>query len=216
MKYFQASLCVVFSFTPHLSIWFKQWLGMDYLSRPTCWLSKVLLSKGTWSSIITNSIKVYYQVSLKQGLMCFSYFYFYFFVVCIMKYFIYLIYELYISLKRSVIFHSVSVTSYLTVICYSHYFVCACPQDVLTIQLELGHQADFKREISPNGFTHDWSVFVRGQDGAPIQHFVEKVVFHLHETFKNPKRGKLWQWGKDLDSVKFINVIIQWFVVYFV
>ena len=117
------------------------------------------------------------------------FFLFLFFVVCIMKYFIDLIYELYISLKRSVIFHS--VTSYLTVICYSHYFVCACPQDVLTIQLELGHQADFKREISPNGFTHDWSVFVRGQDGAPIQHFVEKVVFHLHETFKNPKRGKL-------------------------
>uniref|UniRef100_A0A8C6P7V5 MLLT3 super elongation complex subunit n=1 Tax=Nothobranchius furzeri TaxID=105023 RepID=A0A8C6P7V5_NOTFU len=31
-------------------------------------------------------------------------------------------------------------------------------------------------------------VFVRGPDHSNIQHFVEKVVFHLHESFPKPKR----------------------------
>uniref|UniRef100_A0A8C8VH08 MLLT3 super elongation complex subunit n=1 Tax=Pelusios castaneus TaxID=367368 RepID=A0A8C8VH08_9SAUR len=38
------------------------------------------------------------------------------------------------------------------------------------------------------GFTHDWMVFVRGPEHSNIQHFVEKVVFHLHESFPRPKR----------------------------
>ncbi|XP_022258556.1 protein AF-9-like isoform X2 [Limulus polyphemus] len=38
------------------------------------------------------------------------------------------------------------------------------------------------------GFTHDWTVFVRGPEGFSIQHFVEKVVFHLHESFPKHKR----------------------------
>ncbi|XP_025077271.1 protein AF-9-like isoform X2 [Pomacea canaliculata] len=61
-------------------------------------------------------------------------------------------------------------------------------EDVVTVQIELGHKADFKPRPSPEGFTHDWMVFVRGPDGTNIQHYVEKVVFHLHDTFKNPKR----------------------------
>lgn len=40
------------------------------------------------------------------------------------------------------------------------------------------------------GFTHDWMVFVRGPEHSNIQHFVEKVVFHLHESFPRPKRGR--------------------------
>ncbi|KAJ8718582.1 hypothetical protein PYW08_002819 [Mythimna loreyi] len=31
-------------------------------------------------------------------------------------------------------------------------------------------------------------MFVRGQEGADISHFVDKVVFLLHETFKKPRR----------------------------
>ncbi|ERE81662.1 protein ENL-like protein [Cricetulus griseus] len=31
-------------------------------------------------------------------------------------------------------------------------------------------------------------VFVRGPEHSNIQHFVEKVVFHLHESFPRPKR----------------------------
>ncbi|XP_077355135.1 protein AF-9 isoform X9 [Festucalex cinctus] len=33
-------------------------------------------------------------------------------------------------------------------------------------------------------------VFVRGPEHSNIQHFVEKVVFHLHESFPKPKRGE--------------------------
>ncbi|XP_012585291.1 PREDICTED: protein ENL isoform X2 [Condylura cristata] len=38
------------------------------------------------------------------------------------------------------------------------------------------------------GFTHDWMVFVRGPEQCEIQHFVEKVVFRLHDSFPKPKR----------------------------
>jgi transcription initiation factor IIF auxiliary subunit len=66
-------------------------------------------------------------------------------------------------------------------------------QEVYVVQVELGHKADFKPEVMPNGFTHDWTVFVRSVESAKIEHFVEKVVFHLHPSFKNPKRGKFLQ-----------------------
>lgn len=49
-----------------------------------------------------------------------------------------------------------------------------------------------KEKVSPEGFTHDWTIFVRGVEGNNIQFFVEKVVFHLHESFPKPKRGKVY------------------------
>uniref|UniRef100_A0A3P9KPT2 MLLT3 super elongation complex subunit n=1 Tax=Oryzias latipes TaxID=8090 RepID=A0A3P9KPT2_ORYLA len=54
--------------------------------------------------------------------------------------------------------------------------------------LELGHRAQVRKKPTAEGFTHDWMVFVRGPDHCNIQHFVEKVVFHLHESFPKPKR----------------------------
>lgn len=57
------------------------------------------------------------------------------------------------------------------------------------VQFEIGHEASIRTKKTANGFTHDWEVFVRGQEGANISHFVEKVVFNLHETFAKPKRG---------------------------
>lgn len=41
-----------------------------------------------------------------------------------------------------------------------------------------------------NGVTHDWTIFVRGYRGADISVIVEKVVFHLHESFPKPMRGE--------------------------
>lgn len=58
------------------------------------------------------------------------------------------------------------------------------------IKIELGHKASCKKTPSPEGFTHDWVVFVRGPESCDISHFVEKVVFYLHESFAKPKRGK--------------------------
>lgn len=57
------------------------------------------------------------------------------------------------------------------------------------INLEIGHEASIRTKRTPEGFTHDWEVFVRGCDDADIHHYIEKVVFYLHETFQKPKRG---------------------------
>lgn len=56
------------------------------------------------------------------------------------------------------------------------------------VQFEIGHEASVRTKKTPEGFTHDWEVFVRGADNTDIQCFVDKVVFHLHETFQKPRR----------------------------
>jgi len=55
---------------------------------------------------------------------------------------------------------------------------------------EIGHEASVRNKRTPEGFTHDWELFVRGADNTDIHFFIDKVVFHLHDTFPNPKRGK--------------------------
>ncbi|KAL4634757.1 protein ENL isoform X5 [Arapaima gigas] len=61
-------------------------------------------------------------------------------------------------------------------------------QCTVQVKLELGHRAQLRKKVTTEGFTHDWMVFVRGPETADIQHFVEKVVFRLHESFPKPKR----------------------------
>ncbi|KAM9104851.1 protein ENL isoform 3-T3 [Megaptera novaeangliae] len=56
------------------------------------------------------------------------------------------------------------------------------------VKLELGHRAQLRKKPTTEGFTHDWMVFVRGPEQCEIQHFVEKVVFRLHDSFPKPKR----------------------------
>ncbi|KZC10437.1 Protein ENL [Dufourea novaeangliae] len=58
----------------------------------------------------------------------------------------------------------------------------------IRITLECGHSSMLRIRTTPQGYTHDWEVFVRGVDNADIHHYVEKVVFQLHETFSKPKR----------------------------
>lgn len=58
----------------------------------------------------------------------------------------------------------------------------------IKLTFEIGHSASRKTKPSKEGFTHDWELFVRGCDGNEIGHFVEKVVFNLHESFPKPKR----------------------------
>jgi len=65
-----------------------------------------------------------------------------------------------------------------------------CCQGAVQVKLELGHRAQLRKTPTVEGFTHDWMVFVRGPEQSDIQHFVEKVVFHLHESFPKPKRGE--------------------------
>ncbi|XP_058058051.1 protein AF-9 [Anopheles bellator] len=56
------------------------------------------------------------------------------------------------------------------------------------IFVEIGHVATVKSRPTAEGYTHDWELFVRGPDGADISHFVDKVVFNLHDSFPRPKR----------------------------
>lgn len=59
------------------------------------------------------------------------------------------------------------------------------------LELELGHRARPKPKPDPiKGFTHEWEVFIRGLDNCKIEKFVEKVIFKLHTSFKNPIRGE--------------------------
>lgn len=58
----------------------------------------------------------------------------------------------------------------------------------LKLMFEIGHLASRKTKPSKEGFTHDWELYVRGVDGASIEHFVEKIVFNLHDSFPKPKR----------------------------
>ena len=57
------------------------------------------------------------------------------------------------------------------------------------MKIDIGHKSVCRTDKTEEGYTHDWVVFVRGTDGSSISHFVEKVVFHLHESFPKPKRG---------------------------
>jgi len=55
--------------------------------------------------------------------------------------------------------------------------------------IELGHKAMFLDEATKEGFTHKWTLFVSGVKKNDISHFIDKVVFYLHDSFKSPKRG---------------------------
>ncbi|XP_003386748.1 PREDICTED: protein AF-9-like [Amphimedon queenslandica] len=58
----------------------------------------------------------------------------------------------------------------------------------IQIKLVLGHSAQWRKKPTQEGYTHDWTILVRGEDGQEIRHFVEKVIFFLHESFAKPKR----------------------------
>lgn len=62
--------------------------------------------------------------------------------------------------------------------------------ELVVVQLELEHHAVPKAKVLSDGFTHDWTIIVRGPDDCKIQEFVEKVVFNLHPDFPRCKRGQ--------------------------
>ena len=77
--------------------------------------------------------------------------------------------------------------------------VCVCFQHV-QVQLELGHVALLRPEVTSDGRTHDWRVYVRastqrggaaaappGEQHATLQ-FIERVQFTLHETYDQHRR----------------------------
>ena len=77
----------------------------------------------------------------------------------------------------------------------------------MQVKLELGHRAQLRKKVTSEGFTHDWMVFVRGPEAGDIQHFVDKVVFRLHESFPKPKRGT--RPGGENEAVHTVQLIIN-------
>lgn len=77
----------------------------------------------------------------------------------------------------------------------------------IKICLEVGHQAVKRAKITPEGYTHDWELFLRGAENVDISHYVEKVVFTLHESFPKPKRGL---YGKSIRSFSsnFVSILV--------
>ena len=55
------------------------------------------------------------------------------------------------------------------------------------LKIECSHEAIVK-ENSSHFMTHDWTVVVKGTDGADISRVLDKVVFNLHASFVEPKR----------------------------
>jgi len=61
----------------------------------------------------------------------------------------------------------------------------------LEVILEFGHTSTLRDAVEsnvPGAATHDWEVWVKNPSNDKIENFLEKVVFTLHDTFKDPKR----------------------------
>ncbi|XP_018009558.1 serine/arginine repetitive matrix protein 2 isoform X1 [Hyalella azteca] len=61
-------------------------------------------------------------------------------------------------------------------------------KSAVAINVQIGHTAHVLTQSTEEGYTHEWSVWVQGENNRSITEFVEKVVFTLHESFKRPKR----------------------------
>lgn len=59
------------------------------------------------------------------------------------------------------------------------------------VLIEIGHKSAPLKKPAPNGYTHKWTVYLKGANDAKIEHCISHVVFQLHESFDNPHRGKI-------------------------
>ncbi|KAG8454733.1 hypothetical protein GDO86_001087 [Hymenochirus boettgeri] len=61
-------------------------------------------------------------------------------------------------------------------------------QCTVLVELEIGHCAQLRKKPTKDGFNYNWMVFVRGPGKCDIQHFVDRVIFGLHDSLPKPKR----------------------------
>jgi len=78
------------------------------------------------------------------------------------------------------------------VLCVNLFQVSLIIMTDVQVKIELGHRATPRTKPTKEGHTHDWTVYVRGPEQYNISNFVEKVVFNLHPTFTNAKRGIIY------------------------
>ncbi|XP_065583765.1 uncharacterized protein LOC136042731 isoform X3 [Artemia franciscana] len=59
--------------------------------------------------------------------------------------------------------------------------------EIFNLELEIGQTTSMLSETSQDGNTHNWEVFVRGKNNAPIENIINRVVFRLI-LFPDPVR----------------------------
>ncbi|KAK2702362.1 hypothetical protein QYM36_019013, partial [Artemia franciscana] len=59
---------------------------------------------------------------------------------------------------------------------------------IFNLELEIGQTTSMLSETSQDGNTHNWEVFVRGKNNAPIENIINRVVFRLI-LFPDPVRS---------------------------
>lgn len=65
------------------------------------------------------------------------------------------------------------------------------PKCAIFRPIVIGNSADLLglRKDPASDHTHEWTVSVRGLDGADVDHFVKKVNFKLHDSYANATRS---------------------------
>ena len=58
------------------------------------------------------------------------------------------------------------------------------------MNIVIGHSASWREKVTPEGYTHDWILYVKGRDQNDISPIVKKVVFHLHKSFPKSRIGE--------------------------
>lgn len=48
----------------------------------------------------------------------------------------------------------------------------------IRVTLECGHASMLRVRTTPEGYTHDWEVFIRGVDNADISQYVDKGIVY--------------------------------------
>lgn len=74
------------------------------------------------------------------------------------------------------------------------------------VNVVVGHSARWREKKTSKGYTHDWTLFVRGKDDKDISHFVKEVVFHIHNSFPNPKRG-VWFKQPSISTIAAVRLV---------
>lgn len=56
----------------------------------------------------------------------------------------------------------------------------------IRVTLEYGHASMVRSHLTPEGYTHDWEVFVRGVDNADIHQYVDKGTLRTLRSLAFP------------------------------
>ena len=68
--------------------------------------------------------------------------------------------------------------------------------EVVVVEIEVGHDSEILPKPTANGQTHNWKVFVRGKNSKDISSFVESIEFKHHVRSSDFSFLKIYQTEK--------------------